>query len=64
MILEIPASQETPQFAMKDDALRAPPRYGAQTVFMSERDIEQAYRIEAGSGVPSLVARRRRTLAP
>lgn len=29
---------------MKDDALRAPRRYGAQTVFMSERDIEQAYR--------------------
>lgn len=44
VILEIPASQETPHFAMKDDALRAPRRYGAQTVFMSERDIEQAYR--------------------
>lgn len=44
VILEIPASLETPHFAMKDDALRAPRRYGAQTVFMSERDIEQAYR--------------------
>lgn len=44
VILEIPASQETPHFAMKDDALRAPRRYGAQTVFMSERDIEQSYR--------------------
>jgi hypothetical protein len=29
---------------MKDDTLRASRRYGAQTVFMSERDIEQAYR--------------------
>lgn len=44
VVLEIPASKETPHFAMKDDALRAPRRYGAQTVFMSERDIEQAYR--------------------
>lgn len=44
VILEIPASQETPHFSMKDDALRAPRRYGAQTVPMSERDIEQAYR--------------------
>ncbi|MFS0718882.1 ATP-binding protein [Arthrobacter sp. 1P04PC] len=44
VVLEIPLSQETPHFAMKDDALRAPRRYGAQTVFMSERDIEQAYR--------------------
>jgi hypothetical protein len=42
--LIIPSSLETPHFAMKDDALRAPRRYGAQTVFMSERDIEQAYR--------------------
>lgn len=44
VVLTVPASLETPHFAMKDDALRAPRRYGAQTVFMSERDIEQAYR--------------------
>ncbi|WP_426996298.1 AlbA family DNA-binding domain-containing protein [Pseudarthrobacter sp. N5] len=44
LVLEVPASLETPHFSMKDDALRAPRRYGAQTVFMSERDIEQAYR--------------------
>lgn len=44
LVLKVPASMETPHFAMKDDALRAPRRYGAQTVFMSERDIEQAYR--------------------
>lgn len=44
VVLTIPASLETPHFSMKDDALRAPRRYGAQTVFMSERDIEQAYR--------------------
>lgn len=44
VILSVPASLEMPHFAMKDDALRAPRRYGAQTVFMSERDIEQAYR--------------------
>lgn len=44
VVLAIPASMETPHFSMKDDALRAPRRYGAQTVFMSERDIEQAYR--------------------
>jgi hypothetical protein len=44
VVLTVPPSLETPHFAMKDDALRAPRRYGAQTVFMSERDIEQAYR--------------------
>lgn len=44
VVLTVPASLETPHFSMKDDALRAPRRYGAQTVFMSERDIEQAYR--------------------
>jgi hypothetical protein len=44
VVLTIPPSLETPHFVMKDDALRAPRRYGAQTVFMSERDIEQAYR--------------------
>lgn len=41
--LRIPASLDTPHFAIKGDAFRAPRRYGAQTVFMSERDIEQAY---------------------
>lgn len=44
VILSVPASLEMPHLAMKDDAFRAPRRYGAQTVFMSERDIEQAYR--------------------
>ena len=42
--LTIPASLDTPHFAKKGDAFTAPRRYGAQTVFMSERDIEQAYR--------------------
>lgn len=45
VVLQIPASFETPHFVMKDDAIRAPRRYGPRTVFMSERDIEQAYRL-------------------
>ena len=44
IVLQIPQSLETPHFVMKDDSIRAPRRYGAQTVFMSEREIEQAYR--------------------
>lgn len=42
--LMVHASFETPHFVMAEDTLRAPRRYGAQTVYMSERDIEQAYR--------------------
>lgn len=44
VVLHIPASLETPHFVMRGDSIRAPRRYGPQTVFMSERDIEQAYR--------------------
>lgn len=44
IVLQVPASFETPHFVMKGDFIRAPRRYGAQTVYLSERDIEQAYR--------------------
>jgi hypothetical protein len=44
VVLQVPVSFETPHFVIKGDSIRAPRRYGAQTVFMSERDIEQAYR--------------------
>ncbi|YCH06361.1 AlbA family DNA-binding domain-containing protein [Arthrobacter sp. alpha11c] len=45
VVLQIPASFETPHFVITDDTIRAPRRYGPRTVFMSERDIEQAYRL-------------------
>ncbi|MET3368440.1 UNVERIFIED_CONTAM: hypothetical protein ABIE34_001680 [Jeotgalibacillus campisalis] len=44
IVLEIPPSFETPHFLMKNDSIRAPKRYGSRTVYMTERDIEQAYR--------------------
>lgn len=42
--LAIPASQEVPHFQLRQGMFRAPRRYGAQTMDMSERDIEGAYR--------------------
>lgn len=44
--LTVPSSPDTPHFQLRPNSgfFRAPRRYGAQTVDMSERDIEQAYR--------------------
>lgn len=44
--MRVPATQEAPHFARgtDDNTLRCPKRDGAHTVFMSERDIERAYR--------------------
>lgn len=42
--LNVPASQDVPHFQMRQGLFRAPRRYGAQTMDMSERDIEGAYR--------------------
>ncbi|SLK12732.1 hypothetical protein SAMN06272721_11746 [Arthrobacter sp. P2b] len=44
VILNIPASPDTPHFVMQRGSIRAPRRYGSHTVDMNERDIEQAYR--------------------
>lgn len=42
--LIVPTSSEAPHFQMRQGSFRAPRRYGALTIDMSERDIEQAYR--------------------
>jgi hypothetical protein len=44
VIVHVPSSADTPHFQVRQGSLRAPRRFGAQTVDMSERDIEQAYR--------------------
>lgn len=44
VIVQVPSSVDTPHFQVRQGSLRAPRRFGAQTVDMSERDIEQAYR--------------------
>ena len=43
VVLSVPASTEVPHFQMNRDLYRAPRRYGAQTVDMTEREIEAAY---------------------
>ncbi len=45
LVLRVPASPEVPHLLSKDERLfQAPRRYGAQTAWMGEWDLEQAYR--------------------
>lgn len=44
VVLDVPASDEVPHIQFRRDLFRAPRRYGAQTVDMTEREIEAAYR--------------------
>lgn len=44
VVMQVPASFETPHLVMVGDSIKAPRRSGSRTVYMNEREIERAYR--------------------